>query len=205
MTRFLQLTTLVLSLLMLAGCSLLFGPVKDKTTHYELTRVSHARFAANPHNVTLFVAAPSASAGFDTDNMIYTKQKYQIKSFAKNRWIASPALMLTPLIVQSLRNTGYFRAVVSSPVIGNTDFRLQTQIIELQQEFFQGRSQVRLVLQMTLLNSTTNNIIVDRRLETVCDVPQDTPYGGVIAANIATAETLQKLAKLCVQFAKKTG
>src|SRR4029077_11573392 len=115
-------------------------------------------------------------------------------AFAKHQWIAPPALLLQPLIVQSLRDTGYFRAVIASPQVALTDWRLDTQLFTLRQDFFPSNSQICLILQAQVVNARTNKVIAQRQFVAIVNAPQRTPEGGVTAANEATQQVLQQLA-----------
>ena len=188
--------------LSLTGCSLL-GPVKTPPNNqYTLsvagTNKTPRRREDQP---TLLISAPVASPGYDTTNMIYLEKPYQLSHYANNHWVSPPAEMLAPILEQKLRSSGCFRAVVALPSSGNTDFILNTQLLALQQEFIGGRNQVRLALWTTLINSVTQQIIAQRRLEAIVPASQVSPYAGVIAANQAMADVTQKLASFLCHYA----
>jgi cholesterol transport system auxiliary component len=143
---------------------------------------------------TLFVAEPTASPGYDTDQLIYLKCPYTLKAYSQNQWIAPPHEMLTPLIAQNLRNTCFFRAVVTAPFAGEAQYRLETHLLKLQQEFFTPISRVRMVLHAIVIDNHCRHAIGDSVFTAVIPAPQNNPYSGVIAANKATEIILEKVA-----------
>jgi cholesterol transport system auxiliary component len=200
MMKYLRWIILLLMLsLSLTAC---LSPVKTPPVQtYTLNSIAATRCSGSSYSkTTLMVSTPVANAGYQTSAMLYSLCPYEIDAFALHRWTAPPAQMLKFLIVQSIRNTGRFCAVAVAPTVATTDYRLDTHLIKLQQEFFTEPSQVRMVIQAILVNNKTNKIVFDRRIEAVVKAPCDTPCGGVFAANKATAEVLHKLAQAVASF-----
>jgi cholesterol transport system auxiliary component len=194
-----RLLLILLSSLFLAAC----GPVATPpVSSYTLTNLQTAHAPA--HTVThssLLVSNPVASPGYQTAAMIYMITPYELKAFANNRWVAPPAQMLLPLLVQAVRNTGYFSAVVSPPFAGITDYHLDTQLLKLQQEFLLPNSVVRLSVQASLISSHTSQVVASRLFEVVVVAQTNNPYGGVLAANQAAAIISNRIAKFCMRYA----
>jgi cholesterol transport system auxiliary component len=100
--------------------------------------------------------------------------------------------MLTPLLTTSLQNTRCFHAVVSPPSSGTTNFTLSTQLLVLQQEFTETGSQVRMAVELSLLDNATNMIVANRQFEVIAPTMQNNAYGGVVATNRAVREILYR-------------
>jgi len=64
----------------------------------------------------------------------------------------------------------------------------------VRQEFFQRPSRVRVTVRMQLVELKESRIAGVRMFEAVEDAPSDDPYGGVTAANRATAALLGQVA-----------
>lgn len=184
-------------LILLSGC----GPISmPPVSRYAITSSPPIKKMHHRTHKTLLVSTPIASAGYKSNKMIYITIPYRLRSFANNQWIAPPADMLLPLIAESLRKTDYFKAVVTAPFSGVVNYRLDTQLLTLQQEFLHPVSQIRLVLQATLINDINNHVIASRRFQIVVNAPENNPYGGVLAANRAAAS----LSKQITQFVLRT-
>lgn len=169
----------------LMSCS----PVKTIVTNqYKLDTWSNRRLAAHTSGRSILVTHPEAATGYQTDQMLYVKKHFEVSSFAHNAWVGPPGDMLLPLIIQSLQNSGYFSAVSSSPNNEETDYRLDTQLIELQQVFIKHPSEINLSVKAVLINVHNERIVASRIFRLCVPCPADNPYGGVVAANQATKQ-----------------
>jgi cholesterol transport system auxiliary component len=182
------------TLFLLTGCSL-FSPVKGPENTYVLNAIAHPQ-ARDKSSITLLVSPVSSDPTYNTTQIAYTNKPYQIAYFSKNVWAQTPAIMLQPLIVQSLQNTNYFHAITTGS--GQYDYALTTQLIELKQDFLYAPSVVRLKLRVQLISAANMHIIATKQISVVTVAPQRTPLGGVIAANQATSDMLYQLTQFCL-------
>lgn len=150
---------------------------------------------------TLLISTPRAAAGFDSPRIIYVREPHKLEYFAHSEWIDTPARMLSPLIVAAVENSGAFRAVVHTPSSASGDLRLDTDILQLQQEFGGGTSRVRFVLRAYLVEDASRRVIASREFEALATAPSADPYGGVVAANQAVRAVLENLAAFCAEAA----
>jgi cholesterol transport system auxiliary component len=199
-----------LLVLMLSACSTLQPPSPPETSFYlldgkpqnETTTASRARHT----NSTLIVSPPHAAPGFDTQHILYTEVPHQLEYFAYSEWGDTPARMLAPLMVAALENQAAFRAVVLTPSAATGEWRLDTEILRLQQEFGDHPSRVRLTLRAYLLDNLTRQVLAWREFDETVPSPSENAYGGVVAANQAVQIVLQQLAAFCVETVRiKTG
>lgn len=189
------LTLLVVGSVLLSGCA-----VKPAITNqYKLSAFSVQTYGNHPVRKSILISPPEAAAGYQTDQMLYTDKPFEISPFAHNGWLNPPADMLLPLIAQSLQRSEYFFAVASTANAEQTDYRLDTQLIELHQNFIQKPSRIDFVAKVVLTRITDNQVIASLLLNYHLPCPTDTPYGGVIAANQAvklfTAEVTSFIVK----------
>ena len=111
--------------------------------------------------------------------------------------------MLTPLIVRAVERTGKFQAVLATPTAASSRFRLDTEIIRLQQDFSSAPSRVRLTLRAVLIDTATKAVVARREFDhSVASISEDT-YGGVIAAQAVTQRVLAELAEFCAEAAAR--
>ncbi len=197
-----------LGILLLTACAELLPTAKPPPPGYYSIDNTHNTISTKPVVRTLPSTAPSlvvgtplAVAGFDSQRIIYVRQAHKLEYFAHNEWIDTPARMLSPLIVKAIENSGAFRAVLRTPSSARGDLRLDTEVLQLQQEFNGSPSRVRFVLRSNLVEDITRRVIASREFEAVVAANSDDPYGGVIAANEAVRIVLEKLAAFCAQAA----
>ena len=111
--------------------------------------------------------------------------------------------MIYPLIVESLQNTGYFFAVASGPYLEKADYRLDTQLIALHQNFLKNPSVIDFVAKVMVTHIEDNRVVASRIFSQHIRCPTDTPYGGVIAANKATQEFTAHLSEFVITEIKQ--
>lgn len=183
-------------LLLISGCS----PVKlpNPTTYQLVPTMPVATPTNKPVAQTLLITMPQNAAGYDTEKMAYVQHPYQLGYFTQNQWVDDPASMLQPLMVEALQDTHHFTAVTGSPFSGSTDWRLDTTVLLLQQNFLTQPSQVELVVDARLVQSSTQRIVAGKRFDITVPTTSNTPYGGVQAANQATTLFLQQLTQFVV-------
>ncbi len=204
--------------LALAGCSTLQPSAEPAPAYYTLELPDTAAVAlptaASPSVTTstaasantgpaaadapsLLVLPPRSAPGFDSQRIIYLREAHRLEYFARSEWVDPPARMLGPLLVQRLQRGGGYRAVVLAPSASRTALQLETQLLRLQHEFLGRPSQVRLQLRATVSDSRTRIVLGTRDFEAVVPTTDDTPYGGVRAANQAVQQVLDQLDAFC--------
>ncbi|MBT9502797.1 MAG: membrane integrity-associated transporter subunit PqiC [Burkholderiaceae bacterium] len=192
---------LVLSgLALLAGCgSLLPKPAVPPVLYAldDVTVVVAVQPAASAP--TLIISAPRAAAGFDTRHIVYQRQPHQLDYYAQSQWADTPAQMLAPMLLRALERGGAFRAVLAAPAAAAGDYRLDTELIRLQQDFAATPSRVRLTVRAVLVNTTTRRAVAAREFDVSMAAPSEDAYGGVRAANQAARALLGELALFCAQ------
>lgn len=145
----------------------------------------------------LVVALPRAAPGFDSARMLYLRQPQQLEAFALHEWVDTPARMLAPLLVRALQGGGSFSAVLLAPTTASGAWRLETELIRLQQDFNTRPSQVRLTLRAVLVDSGNRQVIGWREFDETVTAATDDPAGGAAAAHQATQRVLAALAAFC--------
>lgn len=185
---------------LLVSCS----PIKTAVSNqYKLESFSAKKIAQHQTHVSLLVSQPDAIAGYQTEQMMYTNKPFELTNFAHSAWISSPANMLYPLIIQSLQTSHYFYAIASGPDADKTDYRLDTQLFELRQNFLSKPSRVQLVAKVVLTHIADNRVVSSRIITKTVPCPQDTPYGGVLAANQASLGFTAALSNFVIEQVKQ--
>lgn len=199
--KYLQLIGLTVVALTLVGCGL-STPVSLPEMHiYNLSAVKPT-ISAKQHrnNKTLLVSLPIPDPGFESNKMIYEPLPFSLRGYANHQWAAPPAEMILPMLAQSMMNQGYYKAVVTTPFTGLTNYRLDTRVISFTQDFTQPTSREHVILQETLINSTTNEVMASKQFSVYVPAPQNNPYSGVVAANRAVAALANEIAAWAVKL-----
>ena len=204
-----------IALFLLAGCSSLLPKPAEPPSLFTLDDGSSAvgspastlallsapgataKAAEKTTAATLIINTPKAAAGYATSRIVYARRTHEIEYFAFSLWVDTPAQMLTPLIVRAVERTGSFQAVVAAPTAASSLFRLDTEIIRLQQDFSTTPSRVRLTLRAVLIDTTTKAVVARREFDASVASSSEDTYGGVIAAQAVTQRVLTELAAFC--------
>jgi cholesterol transport system auxiliary component len=186
--------------LFLTACSPVKIPVSNQ---YKLDNFSNKELGHRFSRQSILITVPEAAAGYQSSEMLYVKKPFELSSFTKNNWVDQPANMLLPLIAQSLQRSGYFFAVTSNANSDHTDYRLDTQLIELQQNFLKKPSQIDLVTKVVLTQVSDDRVVASRLISEHIKCPMDTPYGGVLAANHATTLLTAQISAFVVSQVKQ--
>lgn len=184
---------------LLTACSV-FSPVKiEQPTTYVLNTLPTPVTKKPLHHVTLLVTQPAVNEIYDTAQMAYTSNPYQVAYFAKSRWIDTPAQMLQPLLAQALQDTHYFYAIGLPPALGQYDYILNTRLLQFEQHFAGSSSQFLITLRAQIVKTINNQVIAAKQFTVVEPAFENTPYGGVVAANKAIAKILFQVTQFCLQ------
>jgi len=201
-----MMRTLILALVFFfSACAL--GPVETsaRRTYFLNPEISWK----NPYGYSerigvsvLLITQPKAQAGFDTARMAYLLRPYEVNYYAVNQWADTPARLLHRIMVENLEKTGLWSAVLQSPGAVPAKYRLDCDNLVLEQQFFSSPSRVRLAIRAQIVETKKQSILGTRYFELFEAAPSDDAYGGVVAANHATAKLVTELAAWLETFAK---
>ena len=195
----------------MASCTALLSKQPLQTTYYSLegtqskSQTDQSFINTNNRLPTLIINIPKASAGFDTQRMMYTRARHQLEYFARNEWIDTPAKMLQPLMISAIENTRTFNAVLSKQSALASDLRLESEVIKLVQNFNTKPSNVQFTLRATMIDNVTNKVIATREFDERVDAISDNPIAGVVAANLAVNQAIYKLSVFSQQTVTSWG
>ena len=189
-------TMIVLSITMaLSACSAV-KVIEPKK--YVLNGVSTQKLAKSASQYVVYVSDIKSESAYNSTDMLYTTQPFMLSTFSQNEWVAKPAQMLRPSLVASLQNTAYFKGVVTNDAISNARFQLNTTLLELRQNFIKKPSEINLALKVDVVDLKQDKVLASERFVENTATKQDSPYGGVMAANLATRKIMTKISTFVV-------
>lgn len=197
MPLLLKLFCLTLLIIYISACA-----GRQPVRHYLLS-VPTATELISPNNSqkTILISLPQAAAGFDNRNIIYTRNPQQLENYRDSLWVDTPARMLLPLIVHYLDASGKFGAVLAAnyaPIAG--EWRLDSEIIRLQQEFNDEQAQVRFTLRVQLLDLSQRNILATQVFEVIVPMAEANAEHGVLASQLAVENLLTQLSEFISSY-----
>lgn len=193
----------LLGLLLLTACVGPQGKLNDGGTTYVLRSTLPQQPGYTSAAPTLLVSPMRAHPGYDTPRMAYRREPNQIAYYANNRWVEAPARMLTPLVTQALEASSAFGAVVQAPGTVHATLRLDTELVNLSQDFGVQPSTMYLALRAQLVDTNTQSILVSRLFEASAKAGTEDARGGVEAANLLLPDVLTQLSRWAAQNVRK--
>lgn len=182
----------------LAGCSVLPRAEPQALERYVLEpRVAPAVRSASGGPV-LLVGVPHARSDLDTPRMAYRRQDFDLRYFARSRWADTPPQLLLRGLAEALEQSGRFAAVLRAGSPAAPDLRLDTELLDFSQDFRVSPSEFGLRLRVQLVDLAGRRVVASRTFEARRAAPEDSPYGGVQAANAAWQALLPDVVDYCV-------
>lgn len=182
-----------------------FSPAELETEKWVLSKTPLQVPEEQTRAATLLIFAPQARPIYDTTRMVYSARPYQIAYFSKAEWAERPSRMIQPLLVQTLRKTRYFTEVLAPPYAGRYTHALQSEILELRQDFTSSPATLNLVMRFRLSAETLDQVLATREISVREPMLERTSQAGVVAANNATAKVLQELARFVIEAMNNRG
>jgi cholesterol transport system auxiliary component len=186
---------LALAVATLSSCSI-FTPVSlDKVYTYQIGTDAiskNGNICSSNNGKSLQITRMRADSPFDNNRMAYSMAQYQIETYATHKWTTAPAIMLSTAMQQSLAKSCIYTSVVNSDFMSNANYRLDTQLLTLQQNITGNSSTVDLTIQAQLVDNTTNQV-VKSKVFTENIVESANPQGFADGANQANNSFLAEL------------
>lgn len=195
--------TALLLAMALAGCTGLRPAETEPLRNHMLNAQLEPASPPHPVPLTLLIGAPRAAPGFDTPRMAYIRHPNVLEYFAQNQWADTPARMLWPLLVRAMEQKAGFSAAVPASGLVKGDIRLDTEIIQIQQEFTSSPSRMHITLRAQLVEQTHYRVLASQTFEVFENADKDDPDGGVAAANRAIRNLIGKVSDFSVLNGKK--
>jgi cholesterol transport system auxiliary component len=191
---------------LLSGCSFAPREIAAARTYFlnpEISQNNPSPYKQLDHSV-LLITQPRAQAGFETARMAYLLRPYEVSYYGYNQWADTPARMLQRIMVENFDKTGLWSAVLQTPGAVPADYRLDCDNLVLEQQFSSRPSRIRLALRIQLVETKEHSVLGTRYFEVFEPAPSDDPYGGVIAANHASARLITEIADWLIKTIGKS-
>lgn len=188
--------SLAAALVALPGCTIFPEQPNQPVRSYVLTLDAASQpwpSCALPNGV-LVVGLPREQGGANSSGIAYLMRPHEIRYYAYNQWAESLARLLLPLLVQAMERTDCWSTVTPANAALRGDYRLDTEILHWQQEFFAKPPHERLSVRAQLIDSQKREVIAAKRFEIIEHSPTADAYGAVIASNQAVNRLLAQIA-----------
>ncbi len=170
-TQLLKILSIAASVSIITSCGIL-SPVKSpevkqyqiiapnlQMTRHTTDTGSAIQKTAKQFDLTLFIAPLTADQPYNSTQMYYRENNYELASYTHNLWAADPEQMLSKNLLQSLQGYHSFKNIVSSNFIGYADYRLTGNLNQLTQVINGNESNVILSVSFTLTNANSGQAV----------------------------------------------
>ena len=111
--------------------------------------------------------------------------------------------MLAPLLLRALQASGAFAAVLLAPTSASAAWRLELELVRLQQDFTQRPSRLRWTLRAVRVDSMTRQVIAAQEFDQGIAAASEDAAGGALAARQAATQVATALARFCAAHVKR--
>lgn len=159
-------TAVTIIFIFLISCTT-FNPVSlPNIQYYQLGAIDDIKVTQNckvDNNLpSIQITTMKSYTPYNTKNMIYSPDNYELSEYQLNKWVATPEQMLTTYIQQNLYLSCQYSQVVNSDFFTINKYRLVTQLLKLKQTTTKEQGEVSLMIFVQLINNETNQVIGSR-------------------------------------------
>ncbi|WP_440682862.1 ABC-type transport auxiliary lipoprotein family protein [Cysteiniphilum halobium] len=170
-TQLLKILSIVGSISIITSCGIL-SPIKSpeikqyqiiapnlQMTHHHTVTEPTIKKTKKQFDLTLFIAPLTADQPYNSTQMYYRENNYELASYTHHLWAADPGQMLSKNLLQSLQSYHSFKNIVSSNFIGYADYRLTGNLNQLTQVIKENESNIILSVSFTLTNANSGQAV----------------------------------------------
>ncbi len=156
---------LAAALLLLSGCALL--PASETLTFYRLPPSQLAAPAdghqSAPMPAVLRVATPGGNRAVDSSRILVVPEADRVSAYKGARWSDRAPVLLRDRLIESFRDAGLFRAVVTDSGNLGADLELSSDLSQFHVIYRSGSPVAVVVLEATLVEPASSRILAARR------------------------------------------
>nr|WP_321269706.1 ABC-type transport auxiliary lipoprotein family protein [uncultured Tolumonas sp.] len=161
-----KLFTLISSLLiacLFSACSLL--PASEQVQIYRLPTVTSGHHQAETQNLSLRLMTPHANQTLDSVRIAVIPKGDQITNYKGIRWSERAPILLRDRLLDAFQTDGRIQTITNDTSTFNVDVELTSELLAFQSEYRNGKPEIRIILDMHLVNSQTQQVIASHRFD----------------------------------------
>ena len=177
-------------------CIMLYGCAVTPDIKYRYQLDNFGYVVKHGHTRSIFVNTPQAVPEYQTSAMVYVNKRFESNTYVHNAWVSPPGDMLFTLLMQSLEHSRHFRVVAGGPY-ADTDYRLDTEIMAMYQDFTKKPCRFHMIINAVLTDVHRHRVVASHTFDKTAVCASPTPYGGVIAANALAKAWTRDMSLFC--------
>jgi ABC-type uncharacterized transport system auxiliary subunit len=181
----------------LAAC----GGRLPETRYYQLAPTGKATPAPST-GVTLGIQPLDADPAYDDDRIVYRLTPYRLDYYNYHRWSAPPGTLVADYLERVFERSGRFSGVTREASTAPVTLGGRVLAIE---EVDQSKTRWagRIVVELTLTDNTTGDVVWSQQFEETEPLPAQTPEGLAQALSVAMSRIAQRALPQIVALAAK--
>ena len=157
-----HISSLLLACL-LSACSLL--PATEQVEIYRLPTIASAHDQAETLNWSLRLMTPHANQTLDSVRIAVIPKGDQITNYKGIRWSERAPVLLRDRLLDAFQTDGRLQTITSDTSTFNVDVELTSELSAFQSEYRNGKPEIRIILDMHLVNSQSQQVITSHRFD----------------------------------------
>ena len=141
----------------------------------------------NARDASLLVAPMTASAFYDTPEIVYSRAPGERAYYQLSTWTERPSRRITDMLVARLERAGSFRTVAYAASGVQGSLVLNSHLVSFYHDAATPPGQVRIAVTVELIDTTRRSLIARQSFERSASVSTHDASGAVAAFNQATA------------------
>lgn len=179
---------------LLAAC-IPFGEQEPQRYYVLEPRMEAKRnVSANPREGTLLVAPTTASAFYETPQIVYSRAPGERAYYQLSSWTERPGERITYLLVRRLERARLFEAVALAASGVQGSLVLNTYLADFYHDAATPPGRVEVALTAELVDNASSQLLARRAFQRSAPAPTHDAAGAVAAFNEATGAMLDDIA-----------
>lgn len=148
---------------LLSACSLL--PTSEQVQIYRLPTVTSAHNQAETLNWSLRLMTPHTNQTLDSVRIAVIPEGNLITNYKGIRWSERAPVLLRDRLLDAFQTDGRLQTITSDTSTFNVDVELTSELAAFQSEYRNGKPEIRIILDMHLVNSQSQQVITSHRFD----------------------------------------
>lgn len=157
-----HISSLLLACL-LSACSLL--PTSEQVQIYRLPTITSAHNQAETLNWSLRLMTPHTNQTLDSVRIAVIPEGNLITNYKGIRWSERAPVLLRDRLLDAFQTDGRIQTITSDTSTFNVDVELTSELSAFQSEYRNGKPEIRIILDMHLVNSQSQQVIASHRFD----------------------------------------
>jgi len=157
-----HISSLLLACL-LSACSLL--PTSEQVQIYRLPTITSAHNQAETLDWSLRLMTPHTNQTLDSVRIAVIPEGNLITNYKGIRWSERAPVLLRDRLLDAFQTDGRLQTITSDTSTFNVDVELTSELAAFQSEYRNGKPEIRIILDMHLVNSQSQQDIASHRFD----------------------------------------